>query len=296
MDSLDVGKRLGSSVIIYPNFFQLIAGRQDLYGWVWVPITLIFAVAAAGNFASYLTYALQGQVAEWQYDFTKLGLSAAIIAWYVVCCPGFAWAAMTIWLHLDVLLIDHFCLYGYSLFPYIPAAVVMIIPLEWLRWVLMVIACLIVCAFLIRNYFPVIRSRPLEGGIVLALLILINIILALSLQLYFFEYAVDEASSDDSTPLTSISSNEVSTIDTASQSSFEEEPTVTPSPLPPASATPSPSMSASMSSSILSLSSSPSPSPSWSALPPESESPSPSISLVAPPSVEPTPTATPVSQ
>merc|ERR1712137_281769 len=188
---------------------------------------------------SYLTYAINNQLDSWSFDFAKLGFGATMIYLYVTLCPFLAFVAMKLWLELKPGILDHFCIYGYSLAPYIPAAVVMIIPVNYVRWIIMLIACALVCAFLIRNYFPVIRDRPMEGGVTLLVIVLINILFALLLQFFFFEYAVerksnDNASSNDSSDVES--SVEESSADGSSMSSVEyssyENPSESESPLP----------------------------------------------------------------
>merc|ERR1712137_553305 len=193
---------------------------------------------------SYLTYAINNQLDSWSFDFAKLGFGATMIYLYVTLCPFLAFVAMKLWLELKPGILDRFCIYGYSLAPYIPAAVVMIIPVNYVRWIIMLIACALVCAFLIRNYFPVIRDKPMEGGVTLLVIVLINILFALLLQFFFFEYAVerksnDNDSSNDSSDVESSvvdSSVEESSADGSSMSSVEyssyENPSESESPLP----------------------------------------------------------------
>lgn len=265
---MDVLKRIGSALFPLKDFFELISGNPDLYGWFWVATTLIFAVAAAGNFASFLTYAINGKTDDWSFDFAKLGFGATLIYCYVTIVPFLAFVALKLWLELKPGILDHFCLYGYSLIPYIPAAIVMITPIGLVRWITMIVACLLVCAFLIRNYVPVIRTRPMEGGVTLLIMVLANCLFALLLQIFFFEYGVDreEESSSDSSSI-----NSSATSASSDESSPDEDESITPTISVSISLTPSPSAS----------------------LEDASPTPSPSVSLdTSSPSSEPSPTPT----
>jgi hypothetical protein len=285
VDTLDVLKRIGATLFPIPDFFALVEGRQDLYGWFWIATTLIFAVAAAGSFASFLTYALNDQLEKWKYDFAKLGFGALTVSVYVTVCPALAFVSMRLWLELRPSLIDHFCLYGYSLFPYIPAAVVMIIPVEWVRWLIMVLACTLVCVFLARNYLPHIRPKPAEGGVVLFVLLLFNVLFALILQLYFFEYAVEarpDNGSDSPSPMFSPSLSVTPSTSVTPSNSIQILESIAPSPIPSSVPSSSPEAeSVSMAASPIPISDSPSliPSISWSSSP----TPTPTLSLEAQP-------------
>ncbi|KAG7221965.1 hypothetical protein INR49_028248 [Caranx melampygus] len=50
------------------------------------------------------------------------------------------------------------CVYGYSLFIYIPTSVLWIIPFEWLRWTLILVAMTISGSVLVLTFWPVVRD------------------------------------------------------------------------------------------------------------------------------------------
>jgi len=277
VDTLDVAKRIGSTFAPIKSFFEVIDGNPDLYGWFWIATTLIFVVAAAGNFASYLTYSMNDRENDWAFDFAKLGFGAMTIYLYITIIPLLVFVALKLWLELKPTLMDNFCIYGYSLFPYIPAATVMIIPIEYIRWAVMIIACLLVTIFLIRSYVPEIKSRPMEGGVILVIMVLLNILLALVLQFYFFEYFVEPSSSEENS-----SDNETSASSeyTTEEEDLSETPTPTISQIIESSS-PSPSISE-----IISSSPTPSMSPSIESTitpsPAESPSVTPSFDYISP--------------
>jgi len=93
----------------------------DRYGLVWVCATLVFVVAASGNFANYVVAQLNGY--NWHYDFAKLPWAAAVVFGYNVIVPLALWGTLT-WIDdFDISLVQMFCLYSYSMFIFIPAAV-----------------------------------------------------------------------------------------------------------------------------------------------------------------------------
>lgn len=120
---MDVGKRLLNSLFPYKNFFHVIGSNPDLYGWFWVASTLVFVLAATGNLSTYIGYYFDGDLGEWKYNFAKLGVGAAVIYFYVSVVPGLIYIATKFWLELEPTMVSHYCIVGYSLTPYIPAAV-----------------------------------------------------------------------------------------------------------------------------------------------------------------------------
>ena len=113
-----------SSLFPYKNFFHVIGTNPDLYGWFWVATTLIFVLAATGNLSTYIGYYFADDLSDWKYDFAKLGGGAAVIYAFVSIVPGLIYIGTKFWLDLEPSLVTHYCIFGYSMFPYIPAAVI----------------------------------------------------------------------------------------------------------------------------------------------------------------------------
>ena len=105
------------------NFFDLIGNNADLYGWIWISITLTFAIAAMSNVVSYISDYLNDKAGEWTYEFTKVTVGAVTISIYVTVVPVLAWVAYSLWLKFPLNIIQNLCIIGYSIFPYIPCAV-----------------------------------------------------------------------------------------------------------------------------------------------------------------------------
>ena len=185
----DVLIRMAKSIIPYgDDFFKTIDGRADLYGPFWVPTTLIFFMAATGNFGTYLACADPDLYVA---DFLKVVYGALAIYGYVVILPLALWGVFK---YFDIPLgfVDNLCLYGYSLTVYLPIAVLAIAPSGILRWILLGIGALLVCVCLFRAYWSVAHlNRSASIGIAITLS-LCNLGLMIFFRLYLFQYRADD--------------------------------------------------------------------------------------------------------
>eukprot|EP01094_Clydonella_sp_ATCC50884_P012328 TRINITY_DN2234_c0_g1_i3.p1 TRINITY_DN2234_c0_g1~~TRINITY_DN2234_c0_g1_i3.p1 ORF type:complete len:402 (+),score=113.64 TRINITY_DN2234_c0_g1_i3:112-1206(+) len=199
VDTSDVLKRLLYSVFIYPSFLDTTGDRPDLYGPFWISTTLIFVLGAMGNFATYASYVMKDREDEWEYDFSKVTFGALLIYCYLAIVPILFWTGFK-YLDAPIGMLDSYCLFGYSLFAYVPASLAMVVPNEWARWGMVALAALVISAFYARNIFPRTRSIPLACAGLIACAVVCNIFLAVLLRLYFFEYVGALEKSSEATP------------------------------------------------------------------------------------------------
>lgn len=164
------------------NFIQFVRTNPDFYGPFWITTTLIFMLAAGSNFATYLH-----NPAGWYYNFFTLTTGAGIIWGYAFGMPVLLWLYFK-WVDLNVSLIEMFCIYGYSLFSYTPVAVLCIIPIMYVQWVVVIIACLISTSFLIVNMWTPLRSKVGHAVFVLIIMGCFHVALGLCVQLYWFQF------------------------------------------------------------------------------------------------------------
>ncbi|PNH01512.1 Protein YIPF1 [Tetrabaena socialis] len=65
-------------------------------------------------------------------------------------------------------LVNVFCIYGYCLTIYVPVSIACVVPIDWLRWVLVMSATALSAGFLFMNFRATIYSaapaRCGEGG------------------------------------------------------------------------------------------------------------------------------------
>lgn len=90
------------------------------YGPFWICTTLIFVAASIGAFVTYLAHKLQNK--EWDYDINLVTWSAGLFYGYVTIVPLCLYVLLK-YFSAPSGLVQLWCLYGYSLFVFIPASV-----------------------------------------------------------------------------------------------------------------------------------------------------------------------------
>ena len=106
-------------------FLALIAQKPDLYGPVWLAATLVFIIGAGSNLASWLNFSSSTAVSIWQYDFQALTKALVFVYGFSFLAPVAVWTAMAYLLprNAGLGIVSLTCVYGYSVAPFIPAAV-----------------------------------------------------------------------------------------------------------------------------------------------------------------------------
>ncbi|KAL4702135.1 hypothetical protein ACJJTC_019411 [Scirpophaga incertulas] len=195
----EVVERIISSVLpqkVSRNYFdERIKGKPDLYGPVWISVTLIFTIAVSGNIASYLQNT--NNAVEWRYNFHIVSIAATAILCYVWLVPLALWAALKWTIAPDgqneietqasssPTMMSLFCLYGYSLSIYIPVAILWTIQVSWLQWMFVLMAAFVSGAVLIFWLLSALRKS--RYFIILVGCILgFHFLLATGFMLYFF--------------------------------------------------------------------------------------------------------------
>ncbi|CAH1159533.1 unnamed protein product [Phaedon cochleariae] len=167
--------------------------KPDLYGPFWISVTLIFTIAISGNIANYLQNANARY--HWKYDFHLVSYAATTIFLYVSFIPFILWGLLK-WttqindvegLEEEIVpgVLELICVYGYSLFIYIPVSILWSIQINILQWVLVLFGTFISGSVLLLTLLPALRlSRHkflLSLGIVTC-----HLLLAAGFMLYFF--------------------------------------------------------------------------------------------------------------
>lgn len=200
VDTMTVVERVVNSIIpkrAPSDYLQLNIGTSpDLYGPVWIVITLIFTIAISGNMASYLQNAGDH---HWRYNFHLVSVAATIIVLYTSLMPLTIWALLK-WFdrpNLDETppyipsLLSLVCIYGYSLAIYIPVSILWTIQISVFQYLLMVTGFLpawaLVCVLL-----PAVKTSKFSFLIQVAVAGM-HLVLALALMLMFFHRSGTEA-------------------------------------------------------------------------------------------------------
>jgi hypothetical protein len=131
VDTVEVTSRVRASCWPFaaasPSFLSLAAAKPDMYGPVWVAATLVFVIGAGANLASFLSLgsagADGGAVSIWKYDFSMVTSALALVYAFVFGGSLALWLALQ-YSGVTALGITYLvCLLGYSLTPFVPAAV-----------------------------------------------------------------------------------------------------------------------------------------------------------------------------
>nr|SVE75360.1 EOG090X0CJ3 [Daphnia dolichocephala] len=197
VDTPQVKERLMWSFVPRPSRDTLthyIRPSPDLYGPLWICVTLVFCVAIMGNIADYLHSGGEGQ--HWRYDFRKVSISASTIFSYALLLPLVLWLLLW-WRRKEgdqapLGFIEIVSLYGYSLAIYIPISVLLTIPFPVLQWTLVILGAALSGSVLVLSLWPPLSaSQRGMAVIIVSAIVAFHFLLAAGLQLYFFRYTSD---------------------------------------------------------------------------------------------------------
>lgn len=189
VDTTDVVARLKKGLIPSRGENSLLAEVQqkpDLYGPFWVCTTLIFVIGASANFASWVYW---DENTSWVYDFTLVTAAMAVAYGYVVGVPAVIWLGMK-YLGVPISLTTLWCLYGYSMVPFIPAAMLCTTPWEIMDWAALAAAFGLSIAVLLRNVWTLIEqhAQPQQTKVSAGVMVFCHLVLAFMLKLSFFAH------------------------------------------------------------------------------------------------------------
>lgn len=189
VDTSDVLERIRDSLLPYKgDFVEKVGHNPDIYGPFWICTTLIFVAAALGNFASYLSHKLKNEA--WAYDINKVTWSASIFYGYTLIVPV-AFYFLLNYFKVTSGIVQLWCLYGYSLFIFIPASFLSAVPIEIFRWVIVGLAGFVSATFLALNLRSHIRTQSDRWLLFVISTFLLQLGMALVLKLYFFTSLFD---------------------------------------------------------------------------------------------------------
>ncbi|KAJ1507461.1 hypothetical protein HMI54_004092 [Coelomomyces lativittatus] len=196
VDTNDVLQRLRWSLYPNSNFLTTLALHKDLYGPFWVPTTLIFTIFVSSSLAHSIVTYLDNTA--YLPDITRLSTAASVVYIYTVLLPFLNWC-MGKYLSKAMEMIQIIGIFGYSLTLWIPVSLLCIIPIELVRWILVLLTMLITGAFVSRNLHALLTTAspnspiPVQGmplKIVMLGTICAQIIFALLLKFLFFSYTL----------------------------------------------------------------------------------------------------------
>ncbi|KAH7657239.1 Yip1 domain-containing protein [Dioscorea alata] len=188
VDTSDVLERIRDSLFPFKgSFTEKTSDNPDLYGPFWICTTLIFVAAAIGTFVTYLAHKLQNK--DWDYDINLVTWSAGLFYGYVTLVPLGLYVILK-YFSAPSGLVQLWCLYGYSLFVFIPASCLSVVPIEIFRWVIAGVAGFMSACFVALNLRTHIKSAGERWFLIVAGIFLLQLGLAVILKLYFFTITV----------------------------------------------------------------------------------------------------------
>ncbi|XP_051123067.1 uncharacterized protein LOC127245943 [Andrographis paniculata] len=165
------------------DFISKIDANPDLYGLVWISTTLVFVLASLGNIATYLMNKRTDHTTSWTFDVSYVNVAAASIYGYSLIVP-LGYYFLFQYLGSGASLIRFWCLWGYSLFVFILASFLLVIPLEFLRWIVIVIAGAASATFVGVNLRSYVQTNDIMIVAVSAFVLQMG--LAIFVKMWFF--------------------------------------------------------------------------------------------------------------
>ncbi|XP_006149429.1 protein YIPF1 isoform X3 [Tupaia chinensis] len=195
VDTYQVFDRIKGSLLPIPgkNFVRLyIRSNPDLYGPFWICATLVFAIAISGNLSNFLIH-LGEKTYHYVPEFRKVSIAATVIYAYAWLVPLALWGFL-VWRNSKVMNIVSYsfleivCVYGYSLFIYIPTAILWIIPQKAVRWILVTMALGISGSVLAMTFWPAVREDNRRVALAtIVTIVLLHMLLSVGCLAYFFD-------------------------------------------------------------------------------------------------------------
>lgn len=217
VDTIDVKDRIEGSILHCnkPFYFrQNILHRNgrapDLYGPVWICMTLVFFLAVTSNTSKYL----KTDSADVEYDITHLASAFSILVFFTFVIPSFLYILFkcavistvsqeqgvsspsattenaTTTTTATATLVELISIYGYSLVPYIPATILCLVPSIMLEWVILIAATILSLLLVLRNIMGSIfmQEQRSKAASVSLLLCFCHVVLCFIFKFKFYHH------------------------------------------------------------------------------------------------------------
>jgi hypothetical protein len=199
--TFDVLNRLRKSIWPFCSKSMLFEDddRVDLYGPIWIMLTLIVEIAIVG-FINYqidvATMAIElkgGVIPHYNsayYSLTKIARAAFVCIAYFIANPFLIMLLIKYVLMIEeVQFLWLFAIYGYSFTIFVITTALNVIPMEWLRWVFLGVSGAVSLMFIWTEMYVLLKNR-LKSGMSKFLLVCLllgasHTIFVLALKKYF---------------------------------------------------------------------------------------------------------------
>ncbi|PNY00797.1 protein YIPF1 [Trifolium pratense] len=165
------------------DFFSKIDANPDLYGLIWISTTLVFVLASVGNLATFLMQKHGESSTSWSFDVSYMNTAAWSIYGYAIVVPV-AYYFFLQYMGSKASLIRFWCMWGYSLSIFIFSSFLLLIPVEFLRWIITLLTGVASASFVALNLRSYIEGNDLSATIIAAFVLQIG--LAVFIKAWFF--------------------------------------------------------------------------------------------------------------
>ncbi|XP_027336187.1 protein YIPF1 homolog [Abrus precatorius] len=165
------------------DFFNKIDANPDLYGLIWISTTLVFVLTLLGNLATYLMQKHADNSSSWSFDVSYVNTAAWSIYGYVIVVP-MAYFFFLQYMGSNANLVRFWCMWGYSLTIFILSCFLLLIPVEFLRWIIIILTGGASASFVALNLRSVIDGNDLSVAVIAAFFL--QIALSVFIKVWFF--------------------------------------------------------------------------------------------------------------
>ncbi|KAM6582316.1 hypothetical protein CsatB_009318 [Cannabis sativa] len=180
---LVLNRLLGSLHPIGGDFFTKIDANPDLYGLIWISTTLVFVLASLGNCATYLMQKNADNTTTWSFNVSYVNVAAGSIYGYAAVVPLLFYFLLQ-YMGSNPSLIKFWCMWGYSLFIFVLASFLLVIPVEFLRWLIIILTGAASACFVATNLKSYIEGSDLKIVVVAAFAL--QLALGVFIKVWFF--------------------------------------------------------------------------------------------------------------
>lgn len=186
VDTSEVSSRMLMTVLPHKatGFISSTGANPDAYGPLWAATTLIFCISVVGNLLSWVKH--DAKEGFWEYDFEMVVSCMSIVYGWAFGVPTALWAVLR-YLTVSIRFMTVFCACGYSLVPFIPAAVLCVIPSDVLAWLTLMSASACSVVFLLRVFGGmVVNALPKQAAVILGIMGVVQCLLGVTIKMVFF--------------------------------------------------------------------------------------------------------------
>lgn len=194
VDTKDVIARISCAAVPKSSFFDFVGDNADLYGPVWIPTTVIFALFVTSSIAKSIAAYINGDSTD-NIDYNLLSYACGTVYAYSFAVPIFVWAVAK-WFSVPLSWLSLTSLYGYGMSVWVPVSIACIAPFEWVRWLLVAIAYFWSVTFMLRAIVPVAANCSAQSKLIVVVLVsALHFVLVVLFKLWFFQYVIKVSNS-----------------------------------------------------------------------------------------------------